>query len=101
MVGIIALLAGNLIAKGQLAEFHRFLPGCWRAPMAPGGQKCRGALGLLLLELSARWRLLEWAVPKRDLEPFGVMLLGWGRFLLPSYTLDKNGSLYDPAGTES
>mmetsp|Transcript_68732 Transcript_68732/g.151375 ORF Transcript_68732/g.151375 Transcript_68732/m.151375 type:complete len:216 (+) Transcript_68732:393-1040(+) len=25
--------------------------------MAPGGQKCRGALGLLLLELSARWRL--------------------------------------------
>ena len=84
MVGIIALLAGNLIAKGQLAELLSFIVfflavGVLQWPLA-----AKSAAGLLVCYFLSSLHdgvSLEWAVPRGDLEPFGVMLLGWGQVL--------------------
>ena len=84
MVGIIALLAGNLIAKGQLAELLSFIVfflavGVLQWPLA-----AKSAAGLLVCYFLSSLHdgiSLEWAVPRGDLEPFGLMLLGWGQVL--------------------
>ena len=85
MVGIIALLAGNLIAKGQLAELLSFIVfflavGVLQWPLA-----AKSAAGLLVCYFLSSLHdgvSLEWVVPGRDL---GYC---WdGGFLLPSYTI--------------
>ena len=91
MVGIIALLAGNLIAKGQLAELLSFIVfflavGVLQWPLA-----AKSAAGLLVCYFLSSLHdgvSLEWAVPRGR---FGaiwsdVVGMGAGSYYLLTHT---------------
>ena len=86
VVGIIALLAGNLIAKGQVAELLSFVVffvavGVLQWPLA-----AKSAAGLLVCSFLSSLHdgvSLEWAVPWNDVgmlrSSWDLGMLGWGQ----------------------